>query len=262
MFQPVLPLGGFAGWRFLERTLESQQTAFVESSTLARTTDYFRENINKVTSAADLVADRQLLTVALGAFGLDDDISNKFFIQKILEDGTTSDEALSSRLADKSYAALSAAFGFGDEVGSRTGLTGFADTILARYETRQFEIAVGEQNSDLRLALGLEESLNDVAEQTESETAQWFVMMGSPTLRNVFETALGLPKSLALIDLDQQLTTFKDRAQSVFGTDKIANFASPDKRDEFLRMFLVRSQVNNSSAFSSGNIALTLLRSM
>lgn len=261
MFQPVLPLGGFAGWRFLERTLEAQQTAFVESPALARSTDYFRENISKITSAADLVADRQLLSVALGAFGLDEDIKNKFFIQKVLDDGTTSDDALSSKLADKSYAALSAAFGFGDEVGALTGLTGFADKILNRYEKKQFEIAVGEQSSDLRLALGLKEDLDDITAQTQSENAQWFSMMGSPTLRNVFETALGLPSSLARIDLDQQLTTFQDRARSVFGTDKIADFTAPDKQEDLLRLFLIRSEANNSAAITSGNIALTLLRS-
>lgn len=261
MFQPVIPLDGFAGWRFLERTLEAQQTAFVESPSIARTTDYFRENISKITSAADLVADRQLLSVALGAYGLDADIDNKFFIQKILDDGTTSDDALSSRLADKSYAAFSAAFGFGDELGALTGLSGFADDILNRYETKQFEIAVGDQSSDLRLALGLQESLNDITTQTASETAQWFSMMGSATLRTVFETALGLPSSLASIDLDQQLSTFQDRASSIFGTDKIADFTDPERQEDLLRLFLIRSQSNTSAAVTSGNIALTLLRS-
>jgi hypothetical protein len=80
-------------------------------------------------------------------------------------------------------------------------------------------------------------------------------------LRNVFETALGLPSSLARIDLDQQLTTFQDRARSVFGTDKIADFIAPDKQEDLLRMFLIRSEANNSAAITSGNIALTLLRS-
>ena len=39
-------------------------------------------------SAADLVADRRLLKVALGAFGLEGEIDKKAFIRKVLEEGT------------------------------------------------------------------------------------------------------------------------------------------------------------------------------
>jgi len=261
MFQPVLPLGGFAGWRFLERTMDAQQTAFQESATIVRATDYFRENIGSITSAEDLVSDRQLLSIALGAFGLDDDISNKFFIEKILSDGTTNDDALSNRLADKSYANMSAAFGFGDATGALTGLSGFADKIIARYETKQFERAVGDQNGDLRIALSLESNLADVTSQTQNKNAQWFAMMGNPPLRNAFEIVFGLPSSLARIDLDQQLTAFQDRSNSLFGTDSIADFTDPEKQEDFLRMFLIRSQANAAATTTSGNIALTLLQS-
>ena len=81
-FQPVIPFGGNAGWSFLQRTLESQQATFEKGTVLRRDVDYFRENIGNISTAADLVADRRLLNVALGAFGLDDDLPNKAFIQK------------------------------------------------------------------------------------------------------------------------------------------------------------------------------------
>ncbi len=261
MFQPIVPLTGFVGWRFLERTLDSQQATFNESEPVKRATENFREKISAIKSGEDLVNDRELLSVALGAFGLDDDISNKFFIQKILDDGTTADDALANRLADKSYASLSAAFGFGDPTGARTGLTDFADNIIARYESKQFERAVGEQNLDLRLALSLESSLGDVTGSTQNQNAQWFTMMGNAPLRTVFETALGLPASLAQIDLDQQLEAFQDRSEAVFGTTNFGDFSNPENREELLRLFLVRSEANALSAVSSGNIALSLLQS-
>ena len=99
-FQPVIPLTGYLGWRFLERTSDAQQDIFAKSQPVQRATDHFREKIGKVNSAADLVNDRQLLSVALGAFGLDADINNRAFIQKVLEDGTLSQDALANRLAD------------------------------------------------------------------------------------------------------------------------------------------------------------------
>ena len=260
MFQPILPMTGYVGWRFLERTLEKQQATFAESAPVARATDNFRERISSIKTAEDLMADRDLLVVALGAFGLDDDIGNKFFIQKILSDGTTADDALANKLADSSYASLSSAFGFGDPGGPFTNLSGFADRIISKYETKQFERAVGEQNNDLRLALSIKDGLSDVTQQSNGQNAQWFSMMGDPPMRAIFETALGLPSSIAQIDLDQQLTAFRERSQSVFGTEKMGDFNDPEMQERLLRMFLIRAEANASSALTSGNIALSLLQ--
>ena len=79
-FQPVIPAAGLAGWRFLERTYDAQFSAFNAAPELVRDTDYFAANITTVSSAEDLVSDRRLLRVALGAFGLENDIDNRFFI--------------------------------------------------------------------------------------------------------------------------------------------------------------------------------------
>ena len=87
-FQPQIPLQGIAGWRFLERTQETQQAAFDKGPQMAREIAYFEENIGKVTSTAELMSDRRLLKVALGAFGLEQDIDKKAWIRKILDEGT------------------------------------------------------------------------------------------------------------------------------------------------------------------------------
>ncbi|MEM6565334.1 MAG: flagellar protein, partial [Pseudomonadota bacterium] len=67
MFTPVIPSTGLVGWRFLQRTYDTQFEAFSQSSQLTRATDYFAQNINGVSTAEDLVSDRRLLEVALGA---------------------------------------------------------------------------------------------------------------------------------------------------------------------------------------------------
>ena len=113
MFQPVIPIGGLGGWRFLQQTYDNQFKAFTQSTQLQRGSDYFRENIGKVETAEDLVGDRRLLTVALGAFGLQDDINSQFFIRKILEEGTANEDALANRFSDPRYKEMSQAFGFG-----------------------------------------------------------------------------------------------------------------------------------------------------
>ena len=78
-FVPILPLSGAAGWAMLKRTMATQTAAMQATPEMARDTDYFRANIGKVTTADQLVGDRRLLKVALGAFGLEADIGNKAF---------------------------------------------------------------------------------------------------------------------------------------------------------------------------------------
>ena len=107
-YQPVVPLPGIAGWRFLERTQAKQQAAFENGAELQREIAYFEEKIAAVKTAADLVADRRLLKVALGAFGLESEIDKKAFVRKVLEEGTTAEGALATRLTDPAWRKLSA----------------------------------------------------------------------------------------------------------------------------------------------------------
>lgn len=109
-------------------------TTFNQSSVLKRDTDYFREKIGGVSSAEDLVADRRLLGVALVAFGLGDDIENRFFIKKMLEDGTVADDALSNRFSDTRYRKMVKVFGFGPSEVTRTSISLFTDEIVGDYE--------------------------------------------------------------------------------------------------------------------------------
>lgn len=257
-YQPVVPSSGLAGWRFLQATLERQTEAFENSSKIKSDTAYFAENIGAVTNAEDLIADRRLLTIALGAFGLEEDVNNKYFIQKVLEDGTSADDALANKLSDKRYKAFSEAFGFGDT--PQVATTGFAAEIIDSYERRSFEVAVGEQNETFRFGLNLERELPDIAASDTTENAKWYSVLGNSTLREVFQVAFGLPDEFGQVDIDQQLEVFKDHAYRRFGAAEIEQFAEPEKLEELLQLYFLQDQVSQTST-SSGSIALTLLQS-
>lgn len=260
-FQPIVLGSSYAGWKFLERTKEDQQEVFNASVQMKRDTKYFRENIASVKSAEDLVADRRLLSVALSAFGLSEDIGNTFFIKKVLTDGSSSDEALANRLSDKRYLALSKVFGFGDLPVSNTQLSDFPDRIISAFQTQQFEVAVGNQNENMRLALGVERELGALQAKEQSDDSSWFMVMGTPTLRQVFSEALGVPTSIGSLDLDRQLIEFRERAERIFGDGEVAQFSDPEKQEKLLRRFLVRAETSAGlSATSSGAIALALLQ--
>jgi hypothetical protein len=260
-FQPVIPFGGMAGWAFLQRTRAEQQQVFEAAPSLKRDTDYFLEKIGATQTAEALVNDYRLLKVALGAFGLDADIGNKAFIQRVLEDGSLSPDALANKLSDKRYLGFAKAFGFGDFTTPSTRLSNFGATIVAQYKSRQFEIAVGEGSSEMRLAMSLERELGTILAKTTTSEGMWYSVMGSPPLRKVFETAMGLPASFGTLDLDLQLAGFRRAAMRTFGNPDVAQFADTEKQEDLTRLFLVRSEINAGAAsMSSGQVALTLLQ--
>ncbi|MDR0807941.1 MAG: DUF1217 domain-containing protein [Gemmobacter sp.] len=246
-YAPVIPASGYAGWLFLKRTMATQQTVFEKGEDRQRDETYFREKIGGITSAEALVADKRLLRVALGAFGLQADLGNGYFIRKVLEDGTLNTGALANKLSNKQYMAFSAAFGFGDFNTPRTKLSTFAAEILEKYRDRSFEAAVGEVNGDMRVALHAERELGTLAASSLSEDGKWFTVMGAPPLRKLFETAFGLPSSFGALDIDRQLAVLKEKAQA-FGDGTMSQFARAEVQEKLIRQFLVRAELAGGAA--------------
>ena len=261
-YTPIIPTGGNAGWAFLQRTRETQQAAFDQSTLVKRDTEYFEETIGKINSAEELVKDYRLLKVALGAFGLDEDIGNKFFIRKVLEEGTLDPESFSNKLSDKRYHAMAKAFGF--EYGIPfSKISDFGAKITAAYKERQFEVAVGEQDQGLRMVMGFERELGNVVKNASTEDSMWFSIMANKPVRSVFESAFNLPKAVGTLDIDRQLGIFKEKAEAFFGTSNPADFLETDRQKELTRRFLVQSDLNaGPSASTPGSVALTLLQSV
>jgi len=258
---PSAPIGGIAGWRFMQRTQESQLEAFTASPALDRELTYFKENISKIESAEDLVKDYTLFKVALGAFGLEDKVADKFFFKKVLEEGSEEDGAFALKLTDTRYREFAEAFGFGNAGGSRVGESDFAQNITEAYEVRQFEKAVGESDSSMRLALNLEREIGKYANGPSPETTGWFQIMANPPLREVFETALGLPKSIGTLDIDRQREIFQEANVRLFGSQSLDVFKGPENVDKLLQNFFAREQINNGPGpLTKGMGALTLMQ--
>ncbi len=248
------------GWRFLQRTYEAQLHSHTASAVNARDKTYFLENIGKVQTAGDLVSDRRLLQVALGAFGLEDDLNNTFFIQKVLSDGTRADDALANRLADNRYRAFSDAFGLGPGDVRKTGLVTNMEKIAEDSLISRFEISVGQSDEAMRIALYAQHALPEIAGQSGSGNRKWYDLMAKPPLRKMMEMALGLPSAFGQLDLDQQLTQFKSRLARVTGSDDLSQFANPEAVSKLTDTYLARNQIAQLQAtISPAQTALILL---
>lgn len=261
-YQPVIVGSGLVGWQFLKSTQSTQRTVFDKSASMARDTEYFEAQIGKITNAEDLVADRRLRRVALGAFGLQDDINNIFFIRKVLEEGTLKQDALANKMSDDRYKALAKAFAFDSPLGPATQGKDFAKSIVARFRAQEFEVAVGNQDESLRLSLYLERTLPEMAATNSGDDTKWFRVMGTPPLRSVLETALGLPSGFGQLDIDKQLEMFRDKMQSRFGVSEIDEIAQPEVMGRVVQTYLLQSQIQQSSSIGAGQLALTLLQSI
>ncbi|MDT8325895.1 MAG: DUF1217 domain-containing protein [Roseovarius sp.] len=261
IFQPVLPFGGLAGWSLLNRTLDRQTELFNKDPLIVRDTEYFEQNIGKVKTPEDLVSDRRLMRVALGAFGLQDDINNRAFIREILEEGTADEDALANRLTDERYKQLTDAFAFKDRPIPRTQLLTFGSEITAKFRAREFEVAVGDQDESLRLAMNARRELGDVASDDATIDTKWFRILGNPPLRQVFDVALGMPANFAQLDLDRQLEIFKSRASSQLNMSDPSELVDPEVQERLIQRFLLRDQIDSFAVQSSGSIALILLQS-
>lgn len=260
-FQPFVPAGGLAGWRFLQATAETQRRAHAQSPVQQRDIAYFRANIAKVDTAQDLVADYRLLSVALAAFGLEADIGSKFLIRRVLEEGTLKPDSLANKLSDKRYRHLSKAFGFGDFSVPSSKISDFADTIETRFAAQRFETDMGRSDETMRLALNAQRELPALADGSGSNRTKWFTLMGTPPLRKVMETALGLPKAFATLPIDRQLDTFMARAQSRFGSDQVAELGRGKTLDRVLDRFAALGDgAAGSGSGSATSPALVLLR--
>ncbi len=259
-FQPVIPTGGLVGWRFLQRTYGAQLQTFSASAVNERDVDYFLKNIRTVQSAEDLVSDRRLLQVALGAFGLEGDLDNRYFIQKVLADGTKADDALANRLADSRYADFSAAFGLGPGDVRKTALITDMEKIAQNSIVARFETSVGEADDSMRIALYAQHALKDLADQSGSETKKWYDLMSLPPLRSMMETALGLPASFGQLDIDKQLEIFQDKLNRLTGSPDLSQFTDQEAIENLTDTYLARRQIADvQSTISPAQTALILL---
>ncbi|WP_156421755.1 DUF1217 domain-containing protein [Aureimonas ureilytica] len=78
-----------------------------------RDKSYYEENIGKVTSVDQFLGDYKLYSYAMKAYGLEDQISAKGMIRKVLQSDLTDSSSYANKLADQRYRDFASAFSFG-----------------------------------------------------------------------------------------------------------------------------------------------------
>jgi hypothetical protein len=98
MFQPVIPLTGNSGWKFLEATYDRQLESHSKSPQVRLDRDYLTEKFSEPVAVEDLLKDKRLLRVALTAFDLGGEEWKGGFIRKVLEEVVDPESSFLARL--------------------------------------------------------------------------------------------------------------------------------------------------------------------
>ena len=173
----------------VSQNLSRYQAMTAAEPAVKTATSYYEANIGSVTSVQDLVGNYRLLSYALNAFGLGDQINNKGLITKVLEGGVSNPKSLANTLANPQWKAFAAAFDFVNSGAASPSSASSVKTATTNYVEQQLESDQGAQNVGVQLALYFQR----VAPTVTSEQA----ILADQNLLEVAATIMGLSPTAA-----------------------------------------------------------------
>lgn len=260
MFQPMIPLSGLGGLKFLQATYDRQLESFTANPQHARDVEALREKLSQPIELDELLDDRQLLRVALTAFGLAGEEWKRGFIEKALTEASDPDSTFLRRLNNPAYSDFADVFA--PENGKITLTPAQIDQVVADYDRSAFELAVGAVDDDMRLSLNFESRISGLIDTVASEEAGIFRVLGDVPIRTVLETALGLPDDVRKLPIDSQAEIFREKLSQVFGVADLADLTQPENIQSVIeRYHALKGLKGEQAASGSASIALSLLSS-
>jgi hypothetical protein len=173
----------------VSQNLSRYQTMTAAEPAVKTATAYYQANIGSVKSISDLVGNYRLLSYALNAYGLGDQINAKGLITKVLQGGVSNPKALANTLPDSRWKAFAAAFNFVDSSATPPSSTSAVKTTTSDYVEQQLESEQGGQDVGVQLALYFQR----VAPTVTSE----YGILADPNLLEVAATIMGLSPAAA-----------------------------------------------------------------
>ncbi|NNU17409.1 DUF1217 domain-containing protein [Parvularcula sp. ZS-1/3] len=207
-----------------------------------REIQYFRENISKVATAEDLLADERLYRFALTAFDLESQVDSRALVKKVLDEGVDDENGLANKLVDKKFRDFAAAFRLAEDGDLKTRNPNFVDDVIEKFKRVKVEDGAGEDNIGVRLAAYFDRKANNLN--------SWFQILGDRALREVVFTALDLPDEMQKTNPDKLAEIFEKRL-------KLEDLNNPQERQKFIQRFTLLYDIKNGApGFASNTLSL------
>jgi hypothetical protein len=232
-----------ATYNLVMKDLSQSLDRTAKEPVVERETAYYQENISKVKSIDDFLANDRLYRYAMKAHGLEDMTYAKAFMRKVLEEGTHTKTAFANKLADTRYRDFAKTFDF-EAFGSATTVTSAAQQgTVDKYLRQTLEEDVGAQNEGARLALYFERKASTVTTTMN--------LLGDPALLKVVQVAFGFSEATGAMDVDKQVAMIEKRLD-------VADLQDPQKLKELLNRFTTLWEAENSTTTATSPAVLLL----
>jgi len=206
----------------VSQNLSRYQAMTAAEPAVKSATAYYEANIGGVTSIKDFVDNYRLLSYALDAYGLGDQINNTALVTQVLQGGVSNPKSLANTLSNSNWKAFAAAFNFADGASSASSASA-VQTTTSDYVEQQLESDQGTQNGvGVQLALYFQR----VAPTVNNE----YGILADPNLLEVAQTIFGLSPSTSAENIDTL-------AQTLSQLMPVSDLKDPAKLNQLIERF-------------------------
>ncbi|WP_416798369.1 DUF1217 domain-containing protein [Ciceribacter azotifigens] len=219
--------------RFLEGDEKTKAKTAAEEET-----KYYQKKIQSIRTVDDLLADRRVVDVVLGAYGFDPANVSDEFLKQIFSSDLEDKKSFVNQQTDEDWAELVASFNFDGE-GNLTRETvgtvqqrGTALETANMYLRQSLEESEGESNQGVRLALYFERMAPTLTDP--------YALIADSALLEVFRVTYGFSSEFSSMDVDMQ-------AKIVEKNLDLSEMQDPAKVKRLLQRFTAMYDIENST---------------
>ncbi|KQT45160.1 hypothetical protein ASG43_12770 [Aureimonas sp. Leaf454] len=208
-------LSTLASYRIYSNDIAKSLARIEASSSVARDVTYYEENIGKVKSVDDFLADQRLYTYALKAYGLSDQASSKGFIRKVIESDLKDSSSFANKLNDSRYRDFASAFNFKASATTKVAQsTGQMESMIEAYSERSIRgsVAAASKTAAFATALGSVSSIDDI--------------LDNPAIYDVALRSIGMDPVLTSKDFVRSVFVSMSGTSPVDGLTPLATLAA------------------------------------
>ncbi|WP_332305398.1 DUF1217 domain-containing protein [Rhizobium sp. GR12] len=199
---------------------------------------YYRQRMETLETADQLLADRRLLDFMLVAQRIDPKSVTTDYLKKIFKSDLQDPKSFANTETDARFRALAGSFNFdakgkiNTKAGQNVQNTRSLMEMRDKYVRQTLEEQAGEENSGVRLALYFKRMAGGISNSYD--------ILADNALAEFTRTALGIPAETANSKLDAQVKMIEKKL-------KIKDLQDPKKVEKLVNRFLVMFEANNSA---------------
>jgi len=227
----------------ISNNLARYQKMTADQPAVQTASEYYAANIGKVTSIQDFVGNYRLLSFALSAYGLGNEVNSTALVTKVLEGGVTSSNALANTLSNPNWAKFAAAFNFVGQGASSISTSSAIATTTSDYVEQKLETDQGQQDPGVELALYFQ--------RVAPSVTTGLGIMGDTNLLDVVQTIFGLPPETTGTNIDTE-------AQEITQLMPMSDLQDPKKLQQLTERFTAMYDLDYGAGGADASTPLTI----